>query len=424
MATERPRLMSNAPIAIIGAGLAGLACARALLRAGKRCTVFEAADRPGGRVRSDELDGFTLDRGFQVLLPSYSEARSVLDYEALDLQPFYRGAALHLQGRTHLMADPLYHPVDACSSVLGLPLALRDLWRCLLLTAETASVREVERRLPEMSTEHYLRAFGFSTSIIDRFFRPFFGGVFLEKDLRTSARMFLYLHQCFRRGGAAIPARGMQAIADQLAAGLPEGSVRCNEAVCALRPGELILASGEVIASPQIVLAVGEEVAHRLLPDLHGEKPKPGRSTTCLYFASRDPLPDSRPILHLDADNRGPVNHAVVLSAVSPKLAPPGWNLISTSIIGAPSSLELPDVVREQMSHWFGPCALEWQHLRTYQIRHAQPEGRQLALGDGPLHPQLAPGLFRCGDYVEDVSINGALLSGRRAAEAILAEQD
>ena len=406
-------------VAIIGAGLSGLACARALHRAGLAVELYEAADRPGGRVRSDEVDGFTLDRGFQVFLPDYAEARKVLDYQALDLQPFHRGAEIIFKGQSFRLSDPLSHPLDSLRSALSLPLPMRDLWRMLLLLAETSSCRGVERRLPAMSTEEYLRAFGFSDAAISRFFRPFFGGVFLEKDLRTSARMFFFLHAAFRRGGACLPKRGMQAIPDQLAAGLPEGCIRYNESVCAVRPGEFILSSGEVVHAKRIVLALSEDVAYRLVPDLHGEKPKPSRSTTCLYFTTREKLPQ-RPILYLDGDNRGPVNQACVLSAVNPALAPEGWNLISTSIIGAPSSLELPDVVREQMSQWFGPSALDWQHLRTYQVRHAQPESRQLDPGEGSLHCELAPGLYRCGDYVEDVSINGALLSGRKAAEAIL----
>jgi phytoene dehydrogenase-like protein len=150
------------------------------------------------------------------------------------------------------------------------------------------------------------------------------------------------------------------------------------------------------------------------------EKPKPGRSTTCLYFTTDQSLPREA-ILYLDGDNRGPVNNACVLSNASPSLAPKGQHLISTSIVGAPSSAELEDVVRDQMTRWFGPGARQWKHLRTYQIRNAQPESRQLQLGDESLSTVLEPGLYRCGDYVEDASINGALISGRHAAEAVLA---
>jgi phytoene dehydrogenase-like protein len=260
--------------------------------------------------------------------------------------------------------------------------------------------------------------FGFSESMIDRFFRPFFGGVFLEKDLRTSARMFLFLYSMFLRSGAALPAHGMQAIPDQLAVALPPGSLFLNSPVAAVRAGEVTLSSGQIIQAQHIIVATSEEVAHRLLPD-QGEKLVPGRSTTCMYFSTDQQLPKEA-ILHLDGDGRGPVNNACVISNASAHLAPPGQHLISTSIIGAPSSTELEGIVREQMIEWFGIGAREWKHLRTYQIRHAQPESRQLKLGAESLTSVLAPGLYRCGDYVEDVSINGALLSGRHAAEAVL----
>lgn len=412
--------MPQPTIAIIGAGLSGLACARLLARAGVPFTLYESADAVGGRVRSDRVDGFTLDRGFQVLLPAYPEARRVLDYEELDLCPLYRGAEIYFKNRLHRLADPFQHPLDALKNLGDGFIPWRDKWQTLVLWKESADTRTIERRLPEMETEDYLHDFGFSEAMIDRFFRPFFGGVFLEKDLRTSVRMFFFLYSMFRRSGAAIPAAGMQAIPDQLAVALPPGSLKLNTPVSAVRKGEVTLSTGEIVRADHIILAVSEDVAHRILPDTGVEKPKPGRSTTCLYFTTDQPLPREA-ILYLDGDNRGPVNNACILSNASPSLAPKGQHLISTSIVGAPSSAELEDVVRDQMARWFGPGARQWRHLRTYQIRNAQPESRQLTLGDDSLAAILEPGLYRCGDYVEDASINGALISGRKAAEAVLA---
>lgn len=414
-----PHLMPQPTIAIVGAGLSGLACARMLARAGQPFTIYESADAVGGRVRSDKVDGFTLDRGFQVILPAYPEARQVLDYDGLHLKPLYRGAEVYFKNRLHRLADPFQHPLDALANLRDSFIPWRDKWQTLMLWKEAAGTTGVEVRLPEMETEDYLRDFGFSDAALDRFFRPFFGGIFLEKDLRTSARMFFFLYAMLRNSGAAIPAYGMQAIPDQLAVSLPPGSLQLNTPVSAVRRNEVVLATGEVIRADHIVLAVSEDAAHQLLPDTGVEKPKPGRSTTCLYFTTDQALPDV-PIIYLDGDNRGPINNACVLSNASPHLAPKGQHLISTSIVGAPSSHELADVVREQMARWFGPGALDWQHLRTYQIRNAQPESRQLALGDEALSTLLEPGLYRCGDYVEDVSINGALISGRKAAEAVL----
>lgn len=414
MSDAQPRIV------IIGAGLAGLACARVLAAAGRPFTILEASNAVGGRVRTDLVDGFLLDRGFQIFLPAYPEAKRVLDYESLDLRPLYRGADVFVKNRFHRLADPLAHPLTALKNFNEAIVTLRDKWTTLLLRKEVFGLREPPVDLPEMESEDYLRDFGFSENMIDRFFRPFFGGVFLEKDLRTSARMMLFLFAMFDRAGSAVPARGMQAIPDQLAMALPPGSLRLNAPVSAVRAGEVTLDTGEVIHADHVIVAVSEEVAHRLLPAAEKTTLLPSRSTTCMYFAT-DELPPGDPILHLDGDGRGPVNSILALSRVSPHYAPPGQHLISASIIGAPSSTELEQVVREQMRTWFGEAVVsKWRHLRTYQIRHAQPESRQLRLGDSPLASVIQPGLYRCGDWCEHVSINGALLSGRRCGAAVM----
>lgn len=409
-------------IVIIGAGLSGLACARVLAKSGIPFTLIEASNGVGGRVRTDVVDGFRLDRGFQVFLPAYPEARRVLDYEALDLRPIYRGADVFVKDRFHRVADPVGHPLAAFANLRDEEVVpMRDKWFTLVLRKEAFGLKEPPRELAEMETEDYLRAFGFSEKIIDRFFRPFFGGIFLEKDLRTSARMLLFLFSMFDRGGSALPARGMQAIPDQLAEALPPGSLELNTPVAHVRRGEVALESGELLQADHVVMAVSEEAAFRLLPQGVVSMPKPARSTTCLYFAAAEvDVPVKEPILHLDGDGRGPVNSAVVLSRIAPEYAPAGQHLISASIVGMPSSHELEEVVREQMTRWYGPCVSRWRHLRTVQVRHAQPESRQLRLDEGPLDPVIEAGLYRCGDWCEDVSINGALLSGRRAGEALL----
>lgn len=406
-------------IVIVGAGLAGLACARVLAAAGRQFTLLEASNAVGGRVRTDRVDGFLLDRGFQIFLPGYPEARRVLDYENLDLRPLYRGADVFVKDRFHRLADPLTHPLTAARNFRDELVPLRDKWTMLLLRKEVFGMREPPGELQDMETEDYLRDFGFSETMIDKFFRPFFGGIFLEKDLRTSAKMLLFLFSIFDRGGSALPARGMQSIPEQLAMALPPGSLRLNAPVSAVRAGEVTLDSGEVLKADQIVVAASEEAAWRLLPQA-SPTPPPSRSTTCLYFAADD-VPPGDAILHLDGDGRGPVNNAVVLSRVSPHYAPPGKHLISTSVLGSPSSAELEQVVRDQMRRWFGDTVVaKWRHLRTYQIRHAQPENRQMRLGSGPLEAVIEPGLYRCGDWCENVSINGALLSGRRSGEAVM----
>lgn len=403
-------------IAIVGAGLSGLACARVLAQARVPFRVYESSANIGGQLRADQVDGFTLNHGWHRFLPAYPEARRILDYDALDLRPFYHGLDIYLGGRFHRVADPIRHPVDALGVMRDGLIRWRDRWYLLLLRKEALGVREIPRWLPETRTEDYLRDFGVSDQFINDIVRPFFSGMFLESDLRTSARLFLFLFSMLQRGGIALPARGIQAIPEQLAAQLPEDSIQFNTTIEAARRGELTLAGGQVVAAQHIVLATGEAAACHLRGQPCTVRT---RSATCLYF-SADHVPGDLPIQYVDGAGRGPINTACVVSRVVPDCAPPGKHLVVASVIGSPSSQDLQSVVHDQLEEWFGPSARAWRHLRTYQTQSAIPEERLLRLGPAPLPAELEPGLYQCGDYCHDATMNGALLSGRAAGEAVL----
>lgn len=411
---------SNPEVIIVGAGLSGLACAVHLKKAGVPFVILEAAEAVGGRVRTDVVDGFRLDRGFQVLLTAYPEAKRMLDYEALELKPFFAGADVYRGGKFHRVADPTRHLWQALYNYSNEVGNFHDKWFILLLRKQLETLHSVPRDTDDATTEHLLQSYGFSDEMIDRFFRAFFGGIFLERELRTSARMFQFILAMMNEGQSAIPRLGMQAIPDQLAAKLPPGSIRLKTTISSVAPNKVVLAKGDPLTAPHIVLAVDEKSAERLL---HGEKDKtpPQRAVTCLYFATDDKSLTPDPIVFLDGEGRGPVNNVAIMSNVSPHYAPAGQRLISVSVLGAPGSDALEKTVRDQMTDWFGPSVSKWRHLRTSTISNAHPESRQMHPGDEPGETVIAPGLYRCGDYVQDVSINGALISGRRAAEAILA---
>ncbi len=411
---------SHPQVIIIGAGLAGLACARELSLAKVPVLILESSDGVGGRVRTDELEGFRLDRGFQVLLTAYPEAQRALNYDALELQPFYSGSDVYRHGSFQRLADPLRHPIAALRGAFCPIGTLYDKWFALLLRLELRRLQTVPRQTMEVTTEELLEAYGFSENIIDRFFRPFFGGIFLEKELRTSSRLFQFIYAMFSKGQTAIPRLGMQAIPNQVAASLPAGSVRLNTSVASVESGSVTLANGEKIEAPHVVIATDENAALKLL---NGPETKPAsqRSVTCLYFTTNDPTLPTTPIVYLDGEGCGPVNNVAILSNVSAAYAPAGQRLISATVIGACGSEALEGAVREHLARWFGEGVSQWRHLRTYTIANAHPESRQSHTGNYVQNARISPGLYRCGDHLEDVSINGALLSGRRAAEAILA---
>jgi hypothetical protein len=391
-----------ADVTIIGAGLAGLSCARELISRGVEIDLLEASDRPGGRVRTDSYRGFLLDRGFQVLLTAYPECQLALDYPSLELKPFYPGALVWLDGKFHRTADPWRHPVDAISS-LNSPIGT------LMDKVRVAGLRESVRKgsieglfeRPQTSTLAALQAFGFGPSIIERFFRPFFGGIFLERKLETSSRMFEFVFRMFAEGGTALPAKGMEAISRQLAGGVP---MRMNTRVSDL----------ESLNSRAVVVAAKGPEAARLTGMV---PPAKWRSVQCFYFAA-DRAPVKEPLIVLDGEEGGPVNNFCVVSEVAASYAPPGAALLCASVIGTATE----EQVREHMQLWFGPQVKRWAHLRTYDIDYAQPDQSSIAMLERPV--RVRKGLYVCGDHVETASLNGAIRSGQRAAAAVLAEFD
>lgn len=409
-----------ADVVVVGGGLAGLACARTLREAGLEPLVLEAGARVGGRIRTESVEGFRLDRGFQVLLSSYPEARRMLDYPALALHPFRAGARIRRDGRFVEVADPVRHPGRMLRTAVAPLGTVGDRVRILRLAARLrrSSPEEIFRR-PETTTEEALRREGFSPRIVESFFRPFFGGVFLERELSTSSRFFEFVFRCFARGRAALPEGGMAAIPRQLAEGIPGDAVRTSVRVDRVREGSVRLEGGERLDAPFVVVAAGRREAARLLGE---PSPRPGRSVATLYFAVDTP-PVEEPILVLNGDGTGPVNHLCVPSRVAPGYAPAGRDLVSVTVLPpVPADHgHLRDRVREQMTEWFGPGVRAWEHLRTFRIEEALPP-QDPASGGVPRRNVLArPGVVVCGDHRRHGSIQGALQSGRRAAETVVA---
>jgi Flavin containing amine oxidoreductase len=274
---------------------------------------------------------------------------------------------------------------------------------------------------PETTTLSMLQTAGFSDAMIDRFFRPFLGGIFLDSDLQTSSRMFDFVFRMFSLGSASLPAEGMQAIPEQLAVDLPSGSVRLGTRAVSVEPGLVRLDSGEELQATSVVVATEGPVASQLLgvEDVNVA----AQGVTCLYFSALH-SPVETPLIVLDGDGKGPINNLCVPTVVAPSYASDQRSLVSATVLGISSDVDgLANVVRAQLVEWYGAAALDWKHLRTYAIPYALPRQAPPALSVPQREVRIQPGVYVCGDHRDNASINGALVSGRRAAEAVLADQ-
>ncbi|MGI9007776.1 MAG: NAD(P)/FAD-dependent oxidoreductase [Streptosporangiaceae bacterium] len=409
-------MTANRDVVVVGAGLAGLAAAGRLHRAGLDVVVCEADDDVGGRVRTDLVEGFRLDRGFQVLLPAYPELRRQADVAALLPRPFLRGLLAMTPGGRRLLAGP-WHGLPAAAgagefvlrhgrgtAALGV-LSARDLLAPasrLLGTDDRASIADE------------LRRWRVDDGVVSEVLRPFLAGVFLDPDLGAPARLFDLIWRCMLRGGAALPAAGMQALPRQLAAALPDGAVRTGTAVAEVGPPGVRTANGEEIGARAVVVATDGTVAAGLLPELTA----PGWHAVTTFYYRVPASPPSWPALIVDGLDELLLNTAV-LSDVAPSYAPSGSALVTASVPGrAEASLE--PAVRARLAAIYETATDDWDLLASYPIERALPV---LAPGQPFRRPvRLGPARFVCGDHRDTPSIQGALVSGRRAAVAVLAD--
>ncbi len=406
-------LPSQCDVVIVGAGLAGLSAAREIQRHGLSVIVLEASDAVGGRVRTDIVDGFQLDRGFQVMLTAYPELQSQVDMRALDLRPFAPGALVWRNGKGHAVSDPFRKPQTLATTALAPIGSVFDKARIVVLRARV--LRRKSAALlsgQDVSTDVALRAFGFSTKIINRFFRPLFGGIQLDPHLATSRRMFDVIFKSLSEGQSVLPSRGMHALPLQMASRLSEGTIHLNTRVSTLDGTTITLTSGEIISARAVVVATDGPTASSLL----GIPVVESRKVGCVYFSADTP-PTKEKYVVLDGTGNGPVLNVAVISNVAPSYAPADKHLIVAALPGVTEG-DLEAMSRKQLRSWWGPQVDDWKHLRTYVINHGGPVQKP------PFSPKqrvnLGNGQFVCGDHRDTGSIQGAMYSGRRCGEAVV----
>ena len=404
-------------VVVIGAGLAGLSAARQLAIHGVDVVVLESSDAVGGRVRSDLVDGLVLDRGFQLYNPAYPEPARVLDHADLDLMPFVPGIIAATATGLVRLGDPRVRPgwaFDALSpssgSLLGKLRFASYAWR----TSRTAP-RALESSI-DFPAEVALRSAGIDDALLETVLRPFLAGVFLEDGLTTSRRFLDLVLASLVKGIPCVPAGGMRAIPEQLLAALPEGTVRLGTRVRSVRPG-LVKTDDDDVAARAVVVATDPPTAAGLLPGL--EIPAGRAVTTWYYVADGDPSLLTGGESVLVVDGRGPVLSTVVLTHAAPTYATDGRILVSASALGEHDDAAAEQRVRVHLATLYGVSTTRWQQVATYPISYALPAMLP------PLDPRrpvaLGEGLFVAGDHRDTASIQGAMVSGRRAADAVLA---
>lgn len=416
---------SKTDVVVIGAGLAGLAAARRLSIAGREVCVIDASDEIGGRIRTDQVDGLLLDRGFQLYNPAYTEGISVLDLKALDVKSFSPGVIVSIEGRNYSVADPKRDPASAIDSLLA-PVGRFSSKFKFARYALGLALTKTKSASYDQRTDAFLRA-KFGTDLTDTLLRPFLAGVFLEPELATSKRFFDIALKSFISGTPGVPSAGMQAIPRQLAAQLPTGSIHLNVTAQAVASTMVRTDLGD-IRCRSVVIATNARSAALLIPSL---KVPPSNGVTTWYHLADCPgseLTEGKSTLVVDGrkfkgpldDPSRPLVNTVVMTNSAPSYASNGRTLISSSAIGVHPSTHSELSVRSHLAALYKVPTGNWTHVATYPIPDALP--MMAAPHDIEQSVRLSDGVYIAGDYRQVSSTNGALASGRRSAEALLTD--
>lgn len=397
------------PVVIIGAGLTGLACASHLHRKGFKFVLLEAQSKVGGRVSSKRTEkGFLVDDGFQVILDSYPELDSVVSLDSLELQPFHSGALIFDGKGMNLLANPFRHPLATLKTLSFPHSTLKDSALVVSLMFSAQKFKS-DASLGRTSTLTFLQDFGFSHVFIENFWKPFLTGVYLDPNLAIGSHFFLFLIRCFAWGRVCLPKNGMEQLPIQIASTLPPKSIRLNSSVKSWTDREVVLTSNEKIEASHVVCAFNTSSAQNVASPQF-------RNVSTHYFTS--------PQLHqlgwdkwliLIPQRLGiTITHLALVSSVASNYGNSGQPLLSASIVGDDKTE--PTGVIEEIEKLAGrPLQLSW--VATTHVPRALP----IVFGETPGF-EHKNGIFYCGDQYASPSINGALRSGRLAAESILSE--
>ncbi|MFT6035946.1 MAG: protoporphyrinogen oxidase [Marivirga sp.] len=411
--------MQEEKIIIIGAGVAGLVAAIELEKAGFKPTIVEASDSIGGRIKTDKYEGFLLDHGFQVLLTAYPEAQRYLDYSALKLNKFDPGAFIFTNsGQRIVIGDPLRQPSQLFSTIFSSAGTIFDKWKIFRWSTalKKVTVEDIFKR-KEMTSLKYLREKGFSDRIIEQFFKPFFGGIFLENELSTSSRMLEFVFKMFSEGHAAIPSNGMQEIPKMLYEQLTQTELILNSEVNKIGPSMVCLKNGKELKADAIVIATDPS---KILPQLQGQVNEYQKAINMYFSLASIPYRDS--LIALVPDQNKRINNFCFIDNTASSYTAKNRHLLSVSINDDRNMSEhaLRTKVIEELIELIPEISeAEICHLKTYYIVKALPKLADFQYSMKSSNTKVQEGVYLAGDYLLNGSINAAMLSGRLAAQAI-----
>ncbi len=409
--------MNNAQykISIVGAGVAGLVAAIVLEEHGFKPVIFEATDSVGGRVKTDIVEGWQLDHGFQVLLTAYPAAQKYLDFDALELQEFLPGAAIFKQGQKKVIGDPLralnllVPTLIANIGTFGDKLKILKLNK-LLKAKRLDEIFESE----EKTTKSYLEEFGFSSSMIDDFFGPFFTGIFLEPNLDTSSRMFEFVYKMFGQGLATLPEAGIGAIPLQLSQRLKSTQIHFNEKITQADGSKIVRADGTEVESDFTILTTDMDLATEKSEGLMSK----WKGVDTLYFEVGRRVID-KPLIGLLPQTKGLVNNIFYHTSLKTKRSGKG-ELLSVTIVKE-HNFETDTLVEEVTKELSELCGIDdIKFLKRYRIPMALPHLSDLKYQKAASELTPENNLFMAGDIQLNGSLNAAMLSGETAAMGII----
>lgn len=409
-------------VVIIGAGMAGLTAAVTLHTAGIGVILFDSQGFVGGRLATDDFEGFKLDRGYQVILNAYPECKDQLNYALLDLKPFDSGALVRVGEQFVPFSLFSTHPLSFIKSIFSGFISVGDIFK-LPKIARYLKKTPLDKLLAETtgSALSVVQKYDLSPSVTNHFLKPLLAGITLDKSLSSPGKLAVMAMKMMLEGPASIPARGIGTIPQQLASLLPREVIRLNSSVESIGQNRITLHTGSQIKAKIILVATDPWAAARLLGT---QVPPPGREVACVYYVAKK-SPVEEPIIVLNGNGTGPINHLAVLSNVSSRYAPKGYSLISVTVLEdelKKAGNQLESVVKDQLIQWYGNDVNDWRHLHTYRVRNAHPVAYPLKLWQGGAGARVREGVYACGDYLELPSLNHAMLSGRKAAEQIIKE--